>query len=136
MLPKGLILVSRTTFVVGDMRSPTICTFWISFSLFGQFLCERASPHTTHFGFLVQFGALCPKPWHLKHCQIECVVLNSSALKFMPIFWHTNPCEMSASACFVWSHLILMKSRSLPDLTAAPYGCNDQIKGVGTLSSP
>ena len=33
MLPKGLILVfvSKTAFVVSDMRSPKICTFWISF---------------------------------------------------------------------------------------------------------
>ena len=29
----SLILVSRTAFLVGDMRSPTICTFWTSFFL-------------------------------------------------------------------------------------------------------
>ena len=34
----------------------------------------------------------------------------------MPVFWHTNPPEMSALACFASSHLILMKGRSLPDL--------------------
>ena len=66
---------------------------------------------------LVQFGALCPKPWYFKkHCWIEGVVLNSLTLKIMPVFWHTNPPEMSGSACFILSHLILIKSRSLPDL--------------------
>ena len=34
----------------------------------------------------------------------------------MPVFWHTNSPEMSPSACFVSSHLTLMKGRSLPDL--------------------
>ena len=73
--------------------------------------------HTQHIlVFLVQFGALCPKPWHLKHCWIEGVVLNSSTLKIMPVFWHINPPEMSASACFGLSHFILIKGRSLPDL--------------------
>ena len=37
---KSLILVRRTVSVVGEMRSSTVCTFWGSFSLFGQFLCE------------------------------------------------------------------------------------------------
>ena len=48
---------------------------------------------TTHnsFLFLVQFCALCPKPWHLKHCWIEGVFLNSSTLKIMPVFWHISP---------------------------------------------
>ena len=31
MLPEGLILVSRTAFVIGDMRSPTVSTFWFPF---------------------------------------------------------------------------------------------------------
>ena len=82
--------------------------------MFGQFLCEWASPHTTHFCFLVQFCASCPKPWHLKHCWIEGVIRNSSTLKIMPVFWHINPPEISASTCFVLSHLILIKGRSLP----------------------
>ena len=71
--------------------------------------------HTTHFGVLVQSGALCPKPWHLKHCWIEGVVLNSSTLKIMPVFWHANPPEMSTSACFASLHLILIKGKFLPD---------------------
>ena len=75
-----------------------------------------ASPHTTHFGFFLQFDALCPKPWHLKHCWIEGVVLKSSSLKIMPVFWYTNAPEMRASACFGLSHLILIKGRSLPVL--------------------
>ena len=64
----------------------------------------------------MQFGALCPKPWHLKHCWIEGLVLNSSALKIMPVFWHINPPKMSALACFGSSHFILIKGTSLPDL--------------------
>ena len=66
----------------------------------------------TCFCFLVQFCALCPKPWHLKHC----VILNSSTLKIMPVFWHISPPEISASACFGLSHFIFMKGRSLPVL--------------------
>ena len=57
---------------------------------------------TTHntFLFLVKFCALCTKPWHLKHCWIEGVILNSSTLKIMPVFWHISPPEISASAFF------------------------------------
>ena len=69
--------------------------------------------HNT-FRFLVQFGALCQKPWHLKHCWIESVVLNSSILKILSVFWHTIAPEMSASTVFGSSHTILMKGRSLP----------------------
>ena len=77
--------------------------------------CENELHHTQHT-FLVQFGALCPKPCHLKDCWIEVVVLNSSTLKIMPVFWHTNSPEISDSACFTLSNLILIKGRSLPDL--------------------
>ena len=116
MLPKSLVFVRKTVSVIGGMGPPTICTFWGFLSLFGQFLCEWASPHTTHFRFLVQFCALCPKPWHLKHCWIEGVILNSSALKIMPVFWHISPPEISASACFGLSPFTFMKGRSLPVL--------------------
>ena len=40
MLPKSLVLIFRTASVVGNMRSPTIRAFRLSFFLFGQFLCE------------------------------------------------------------------------------------------------
>ena len=37
MLPEGLMLVSGTASVVGDMRSPTVCTFWIFvWTVFGR----------------------------------------------------------------------------------------------------
>ena len=72
--------------------------------------------HHTHLCFLVQFCALCPKPWHLKHCWIEGVILNSSTMKIMPVFWHISPPEISASACFGSSHFILINGRSLPVL--------------------
>ena len=116
MLPKSLILVWRTASVIGDMRPLQFAHSGVFWSLFGQFLCEWTSPHTTHFCFLVQFCALCPKPWHLKHCWIEGVTRNSSTLKIMPVFWHINPPEISASACFGSSHLSLIKGRSLPVL--------------------
>ena len=116
MLPKSLILVRRTTSVIGDMRPPTVCTFWVFF-LFVWTVFVRMS-FTTHntFLFFVQFCALCPKPWHLKHCWIEGVTLNSSTLKIMPVFWHISPPEISASACFGSSHFIFIKGRSLPVL--------------------
>ena len=43
MLPNGLIFLSRTASVVGDMRSPTICTFWT----LGSF-CANELYHTQH----------------------------------------------------------------------------------------
>ena len=61
------------------------------FSLCLDSFCANELHHTQHISvFLVQFGALCPKPWHLKHCWIESAVLNSSTLKIMPVFWHTE----------------------------------------------
>ena len=80
-------------------------------------LCVNELHHTQHISvFLVQFCALCPKPWHLKHCWIEGVILNSSTLKIMPVFWHISPPEISASTCFGLSHFTFMKGRSLPVL--------------------
>ena len=116
MLPESLILVCRAASVIGDMGLPTVCTFWGFLFLFGQSLCEWSSPHTTHFCFLVQFCALCLKHWHLKHCWIEGVILNSSTLKIMPVFWHISPPEISASACFGLSLFIFINGRSLPVL--------------------
>ena len=34
----------------------------------------------------------------------------------MPVFWHTDPPEISVPACFRLSDFILIKGRSLPDL--------------------
>ena len=73
--------------------------------------------HTRHISvFLVQFFALCPKPWHLKHCWMEGVILNSLTLKIMPVFWHISPPEISVSACFGLSLFIFINGRSLPVL--------------------
>ena len=116
MLPKSLILVCRTTSVIGNMGPPTVCTFWCFFVFFWTvFVWMSFTTHNT-FCFLVQFCALCPKPWHLKHCWIEGVILNSSTLKIMPVFWHISPPEISASAYFLLSHFTFMKGRSLPVL--------------------
>ena len=116
MLPESLILVRRTASVIGDMRPPTVCTFWGSFICLDNF-CANELHHTQHISvLLVQCCALCPKPWHLKHCWIEGVIPNSSTLKIMPVFWHISPPEVSALACFGLSHFIFMKGRSLPVL--------------------
>ena len=90
-----------------------------SLRILGFFLCldnfcENELHHTQHIS--VEFCALCPKPWHLKHCWIEGVILNSSTLKIMPVFWHICPPGISASACFGLSHFILIKGWSLPVL--------------------
>ena len=63
------------------------------FLYLGSF-CVNELHHTTHFSFLVQFSALCPKPWNMKHWRIESVVLNSLTLKIMPVFWHTSPLKV------------------------------------------
>ena len=60
MFPKGLILVSRTDFVVGDMRSPTICTFWTSFYLVWTVFVGMS--FTTHDTFWVFGKILCLVP--------------------------------------------------------------------------
>ena len=59
---------------------------------------------------------LVPETLALKHCRIEGVVLNSLTLKIMPVFWHTNPPEIRASACFGSSLLILINGKFLPVL--------------------
>ena len=116
MLPKSLVPICRTASIVCNIRSPTICALRLScFFIWAVFVC-MASPHTTHFSFLVQFSALCPKLWHLKHWRIEGVVLNSSTLKIMPVFWHTSPPESKASACFGSSLFIFINGKSLPVL--------------------
>ena len=79
--------------------------------------CVNELHHTQHISvFLVQFCALCRKPWHLKHCWIEGVILNSSTFKIMPVFWHASPPKISAPACFGLSLFIFIKDRSLPVL--------------------
>ena len=96
---------------------------------------------TTHniFLFLVRFCVLCSKPWHLKRCWIEDVILNSSTLKIMPIFWHINAPEISASACFGLSHFILIKGRSLPvlfDFILSASAWVILLKSSSSLKSP
>ena len=73
--------------------------------------------HTKHISvFWCNLVPCSRKPWHLKHCWIEGVILNSSTLKIMPVFWHISPPEISASACFGKSHFSFIKGRSLPVL--------------------
>ena len=75
-------------------------------------MCECASPYTTHFCFRT-ICTLFPKSWHLKKCWIEDVIINSSTLKTMAVFWYISPPEISASACFGF---ILIKGKFLPVL--------------------
>ena len=134
MLPKSLILVRRTASVIGDMRLPTVCTFW-GFFVFIWTVFVRMS-FTTHNTFLFFSIILCPKSWHLKHCWIEGVIVNSSTLKVMPFFWHISPPEINASACFWSSHFILIKDRSLPvlfDFILSASACAILLKSSSSL---
>ena len=104
MLPEGLILVSRTAFKVGDMRSLTMSTFWFPFPLLGKFLGKCASPHTQHI--LVFWCSLVPLP-------LETLLGRGCCPKFLDLenyacFLAYKSPEMSASACFGSSHFILM----------------------------
>ena len=73
--------------------------------------------HTQHISvFWYNFVPCAPKPWHLKYCWIEGVILNSSTLKIMPVFWHISPPKISDSACFGSSLFIFINGRSLPVL--------------------
>ena len=116
MLPKSLILVHRTASVVGDMRSSTVCTFWGSFFFVWTVFMRMSFTTQNTFLFFSTILCLVPKTLALKHCWIEGVALNFSTLKIMPVFWHISPPEISASACFGFSHFILIKGRSLPVL--------------------
>ena len=116
MLPEGLILVSRTTFVVGDMRSLTISTFWFPF-FFVRAVFMRMC-FTTHNTFWF-FGAV----WYLvpKTLALETLLDRRRCPKFFDLenyacFLAYKSSKMSASACFGSSHFILTKGRSLPDL--------------------
>ena len=61
MLPEGLILVSRTAFAVGDMRSPTISTFWFPFFFVrAVFMRMCFTTHNT-FWFFGAVWCLVPK---------------------------------------------------------------------------
>ena len=114
MLPKGVIFVHRTASVVGDMRSRTICTFWASFFfVWTVFVRMSFTTHNT-FLFFSTIWCLVPRILAIEHCWIEGLVLNSSTLKIMLVFWHINLPEISASTCFGLSHFILIKGRSLP----------------------
>ena len=105
MLPEGLILVSRTAFVVGDMRSPTIGTFWFPFFCLTVFVGMSFTTHNT-FWF---FGAV----WYLvpKILALETLFDRRCCPKFLDLenyacFLAYKSPEMSASACFGSSHFI------------------------------
>ena len=53
----------------------------------------------------------------------------------MPVFWHINAPEMSASACFGSSHFILIKGRSLPDLLHAILSASAWVILLNSSSS-
>ena len=72
---------------------------------------------TTHNTSLLFGTILCLVPKTLAlETLLEGVILNSSTLKIMPVFWHISPPEISASACFGSSLFILINGRSLPVL--------------------
>ena len=113
MLPEGLILVCRTAFVVGDMRSPTVSTFWFPF-IFVRAVFMRMC-FTTH-NTVWFFGAV----WCLAIVP-KTLADRGRCPKFLDLenyacFLAYESPEMSASACFGSSHFILIKGGSLPDL--------------------
>ena len=55
MLTEYLFFISWTPFIVCNMWSFAISTFWLLFSLFGHPLCEWPSPQITHLIFALQF---------------------------------------------------------------------------------
>ena len=60
MLPKSLILVSRAASVIGDMRPPTVCTFWGFLSVLGSF-CANELHYTQHVSVFSTILYLGPK---------------------------------------------------------------------------
>ena len=90
--------------------------FFFFVSVWTVFVWMSFTTHNTFLFFSTILCLVCPKPWHLKHCLIEGVILNSSTLKIMPVFWHISPPEISASAFFGSSLFIFINGRSLPVL--------------------
>ena len=101
MLPEGLILVSWTAFVVGNVRSPTISTFWFPFifvrAVFMRMCFTTLNTQTLALETLLDRGH-CPKFLDLEN--------------YASFLAYKSP-EMSASACFGLSHFILIRGRSL-----------------------
>ena len=115
-MPECLIVLTRTVFVVDDMRSPIISTFWFLF-IFVRAVFTRMC-FTTHNTFWF-FGAVwCLVP---KSLALETLLDRGRCPKFLNLenyacfLAYKSPPEMSASACFGSSHFILINGRSLPD---------------------
>ena len=64
----GLHVVGRIAHEVND-NLLILGSFFLYLDIYTIFMRMCFSTHNT-FQFLVQFGVLCPKPWHLKHCWI------------------------------------------------------------------
>ena len=116
MLPEGLILVSRTAFIVDDMRSPAISAFWFPF-IFVRAVFMRMCFTTYNTSWF--FGAVwCPVP---KTLTLETLLDRGCCPKFLDLenyasFLAYKSPKISASACFGSLHFILIKDRFLPDL--------------------
>ena len=98
MLTEYLFFISWTLFIVSNMWSYAISTFWLLLSLFGHPLCEWPSPQMTHLIFAFQLLAECPKFWQLQHCRTEMGAQNSSTLKIIPVCGNVILFDIIASA--------------------------------------
>ena len=114
MLPESLILVCRTASVVGDMRSSTICTFWVPFfSAWTAFVRMCFSTQNT-FWF---FGAI----WCfvLKTLALVTLLDRGCCPKFLDL--ENYACFLASpwNECFDLFYIAnfnLIKGRSLSDL--------------------
>ena len=61
MLPKCLVLAGGTVSVVGNMRSPAICTFWASFFFVRTVFVRMSFTKHNRFLFLGTIWCLVPK---------------------------------------------------------------------------
>ena len=75
-------------------------------SLFGHSLVSWSSEQSLHFLVSLQKGALCPNPWHLRHCIAASLCLRSSILILkcrMPVKF-SSFCLVSCELSVVRTH--------------------------------
>ena len=115
VLPKKLGPYMKDSLYNWQHEAPYNLRTLASFFLYLGNFCVNEFHHKQH---IFRFCCLVSETLTLKTLKDRGVVLNSSTLKIMPVFWHDIqvPPEISASACFRSSLLILINCRSLPVL--------------------
>ena len=115
MLPESLILEGRTAFVVGYMRSSTICTCWFLFSLLGQFLLEWLL-HTQHISVFSYSLVSWPKTLAAETLLDRGFCPQFLDLENYACFLAYKPSRNECYSLFWLSLFILIKSMSLLEL--------------------